>query len=108
MNPIDLEAIRTGYVDVLGQLNAYKAQDIERAIAFGLDASAILDALEQTALAPRPSHAYFRAILGRYISQDIKTAQDAERDRDKFRARREAANRERAAWYADPADNMPW
>lgn len=108
LNPVDLEAIRSGYVDILGQLNAIKARDIERAITCGLEASAILDALEQVALAPRPSHAYFRAVLGRYISQGIFTGQDAERDREEFRARREAANRERAAWYADPADSMPW
>ena len=108
VNPIDLEAIRSGYVDILGPINSIKARAIEAAIAHGLDASAILDALEQTALAARPSHAYLCAILRRYITQGIRTAADAEADRAEYAARREAANRERAAWYADPADAMPW
>jgi hypothetical protein len=108
LHPVDMEAIRTGYVDILGPINAIKARAIEAAINSGLDASAILDALEQTALAARPSHAYLCAILRRYITQGIRTAADAEADREAYAARREAANRERAAWYADPSDDMPW
>lgn len=107
--PQDYEAIRTGYVDVLGQLNGFKARDIEWAINNGLEASAILDALEVTAMAKRPTHYYFRAILHRYATFGIHTAEDAERDREAWAARREAANRESwGAWYKDPAEDMPW
>ena len=108
LDPQDYEAIRTGYVDIIGPLNAIKAQDIEAAIQCGLDAGAVLDAIEQTGLARRPSHAYLRAILRRYAQFGIYTRDLAELDREKFAARREAANAERASWYADPQDAMPW
>lgn len=109
LHPIDLEAIRTGYVDVLGPLNAYKARDIEVAINCGLEASAILDAIEQTARAARPSHAYLVAILRRYATYGITTRQEAEEDREAFRAKQEAARRETwGAWYHDPQDDQPW
>ena len=107
--PIDLEAIRTGYLDVLGSLNAIKARDIEWAIDNGLEASAILDALEQTSMAARPTHYYFRAILRRYVTEGIHDAMAAEAAREEFRAQREAARRETwGAWYQDPDHNMPW
>ena len=109
LTPWDMEAIREGYVDILGSLNAIKARDIEAAISCGLDAGAILDALEQTALATRPSHAYFRTIIRRYMAEGIHTANEAEEAREIFRAKREAANRERwNAWYKDPADDFPF
>ena len=108
LDPQDYEAIRTGYLEVLGPLNSIKAHDIERAIAFGLDASAILDAIYQTAMANRPTHAYLRAILNRYITEGIYTEADAERDRRDYAARREAANRERASWYSDPVEEYLW
>ena len=109
LSPLDYEAIRTMYVDVLGPLNRIKARDIEVAIANGLQASAILDALYETALAARPSHQYMRAILRRYVSFGIYTAEDAEKDREQFRAQREASNREKwGAWYKDPTDDMPF
>ena len=107
LDPQDLEAIRTGYADVLGALNAVKARDIERAISCGLDASAILDAIEQTALAPRPSHAYLRAILERYAREEITSAERAERDREVHRLRQQSWRDEQTvAWYNPPMD--PW
>lgn len=109
LNPIDMEAIRTGYVDALGPINAYKARDVEWAIENGLEASAILDALEQTSMAARPTHYYFRAILRRYVTEGIHDARAAEAAREEFRAQREAARRETwGAWYHDPDHNMPW
>lgn len=106
ITPMDYEAIRTCYVDVLGAMNGVKARDIEAAIDGGLDASAILDALEETALAPRPSHYYLRAILRRYMAQGICTRAQAEQERQAFRARREAADQEAGgAWYKNPALN---
>ena len=102
-SPMDLEQIRQMYVDVLGPLNAIKARDIEQAMNGGLTASAILDAIEQTALAPRPAHAYLRAVLRRYVAEHVTTAEDAERTREAYRAQRAAAGRERSAWYDAPA-----
>lgn len=99
----ELEAIRQEYVDEIGALNAIKARDIEAAIEAGVQASAILDAIEQTALAPRPSHYYLRAILRRYAAEGITTAEEAERSRGDFRTRRAAAGRDRAEWWHNPA-----
>ena len=108
IDPWDLEAIREAYTDLLGPLNSFKAQIIEAAMQNGMTAGAILDAIRQTAFAPRPSHAYLTAIIRRYITYGIHTAEEAEADRQEYAMRREAANRERAAWYKDPRDNMPW
>lgn len=106
-SPMDLEQIRTMYVDVLGALNAIKARDIEQAMNGGVTTSAILDALEQTALAPRPTHAYLRAVLRRYVAEGVTTAEEAERSREAYRAQRAAAGRERSAWYDAPAPARP-
>ena len=109
IDPSDLEVIRQYYVTLLGPLNYYKARDIERAAEAGIDASGILDALEQTAGARRPSHYYLRAVLARYISDGIHSAADAEAARERRRLERDTANRERwSNWYASPEDSMPW
>ena len=107
LSPIQLEAIRTAYVDVIGPLNMYRAQIIEQAMATGLDAGAILDAIEQTAMAPRPSHAYLAAILRRYIAAGITTAAAAMADRQRHAVRRAAAGREASPWYARPSAHNP-
>lgn len=101
--PMELEQIRQMYVDAIGPLNAIKARDIERAMTDGLTVTAILDAIEQTAYAPRPSHAYLRAVLRRYIAEGVHTAEDAERTREAYRAQRAATGRERSTWYDAPA-----
>ena len=104
LNALEMETIRQAYVDALGDLNVFKARDIEAAISEGLEASAILDALEQTAMAARPSHYYLRAILRRYAAEGIHTSAEAEAARAQFRARRAAAHQAAgAAWYKNPA-----
>lgn len=103
LTAVELEMIRQGYVDAIGPLNAIKARDIETAIGAGVQASAILDAIEQTGLAPRPSHYYLRAILRRYASEGITTADEAERSRGDYRTRRAAAGREQTSWWHNPA-----
>lgn len=108
LSPYEMETIREVYEDVLGPINTYKAQAIGKAIACGLTMDAVIDAIEQTAMAARPSHAYLAAILRRYASYGLTTKQAAERDRETFAARREAANRERAVWYRSPDEDMPW
>lgn len=105
----DLEVIREYYTDLLGPLNMFKARDIERAFECGLQVSAILDAIEQTALARRPSHPYLCAILRRYAADHITTVDEAIACRERRRYDREMAMRERwSTWYASPEDQMPW
>lgn len=107
LSPQDMETIRQYYSSILGPLNMVKAAAIERAIGAGLTASAILDALEQTALAPRPSHAYLTAILQRYMAEGITTAEEAEQQRFQRRHEREMARVEREHnWYMTPADEL--
>lgn len=103
--PWEYEQIRQGYESLLGRLNIHKAHDIEIAINRRVEVSAILDALEQTALAPRPSHAYFRAILTRYAEHGILTREDAEAERQERRRERYLAKRQQySAWYDAPLD----
>lgn len=107
ISAMELDAIAAAYNDVIGPLNMYRARTIEEAIGAGLDAGAILDAIEQTAMAPRPSHAYLAAILRRYIADGITTAAAAISDRQRHAVRRAAAGRETAPWYARPAAHNP-
>lgn len=106
----DLEVIRQYYERILRcYLNAFTAADIEQAINAGLKTSAILDALDETAMAPRPSHYYFRAILKRYMVEGITTREQAEEQRMRRRHERAMArmNRENA-WYSSPMDVTEW
>ena len=62
-------------------------------------------------MAPRPSHAYLRAILARYRAEGITTREKAEDDRRRRRAQKERARIEREnAWYAPPqgSDQYEW
>lgn len=108
LEPLELEKIRKCYIDVLGPLNYFKAKVLEEAIQYGLQTSAILDALEQTAIAPRPSHAYLSAILHRYICQDIHTVEDAERDRLRRRYEREDGLKQALNWWERSSDELPF
>lgn len=100
LQPLDWEQIRQAYVDVLGALNSIKARDIEEAVENGLQASAILDAIEQTAMAPRPTHYYLRAILNRYARWGIFSGELAEKDRNERKREQRLANlRKEEAWY---------
>ena len=98
--PFEWEQIRQTYVDVLGALNCVKAHDIEEAVNQGVQPSAILDAIEQTALAPRPTHYYLRAVLRRYANWGIFTREAAEKDRnERKREQRLAQYRNECTWY---------
>lgn len=100
LHPWEYEQIRMTYSELLGDLNMYKAMDIQRAIDGGVELSAILDALEQTAMASRPTHYYFRAILRRYVEQHITTAEEAEAQRIERRKDRKAAKSAQwLGWY---------
>ena len=106
----DLEVIRQHYEGVLRcYLNNVTAGDIERAIQAGLQTSAILDALDETAMAPRPSHHYFRAILLRYMREGITTREKAEQQRWLRKHEREMARMCREnAWYSSPMNETEW
>lgn len=109
VSALDLDRIRRAYNDVLGELNIVKAHVIEDAIDAGLQTDAILDAIEQTAMARRPSHYYLAAILTRYQSDHLFTKKQIDADRCARRRERFISNRQRwADWYESPEDQLPW
>lgn len=104
---LDLEVIRQMYNSVIGDLNAVKARDIEEALQY-MDASAVKDAIEQTAFAARPTHYYLRAILRRYQNDRIRTAKDAERDRYIRRHKQQEAKWQREEWFTHASEDLPF
>lgn len=79
-SPADLEVIRTAYTGVCGQLTAPIAHFIEKCISAGMEPAVIVDAIERTGWARRPSPFYLRAILQRYLREQIRTMDDVEGD----------------------------
>ena len=104
----ELEDIRDAYVPILGPLNIVKANVIERALSCGIKPEAIIHAINETALAPRPSHAYLSAILTRYMNMGITDMAAILRENAQREQSRAEANASKWAWYATPADEMPF
>lgn len=75
-NPQDLECIRTAYLGVCGPLTAPIAHFIEQCLTAGMEPAVIVDAIERTGWARRPSPFYLRAILQRYLREQIRTMED--------------------------------
>lgn len=57
------ERIVHAYTQAVGPMNYFVAQEIESAIRQGLTVANILEAIQITSFAPRPSAAYLRAVL---------------------------------------------
>lgn len=108
LNPSDLEQVRMAYNSILGDLNAVKARAIEEAMCYGVEASAVIDAIEQTALAPRPSFYYFRAILRRYTNDGITTAEMAKNDRWERRKKQQQEKWRSEEWFEHRNEELPW
>lgn len=101
--PADMETIRIAYESVLGLLNSVRAHDIEWALGCGLKLSAILDAIDQTAMARNPSHFYLRAILQRYVKDEIFTREIAAKRRRYRSDMRKLHSEDRwSSWYGSP------
>ncbi len=79
-NPRDLEVIRTAYNGSIGPLTAPIAHFIEKCITAGMEPAVIVDAIERTGWARRPSPFYLRAILQRYLNWGIRTMEDVHGD----------------------------
>lgn len=88
LNPQDLEDIRISYKSSLGmELTATVAAYIERCLRAGMQAEVVVDAIERTGWARRPSPFYLRAILRRYLEWSIFTMEDVlddQADREDF------------------------
>ena len=91
ISPEDGERIAQSYHRNIGNLTGAVASFITQAVASGLTVANILEAIEITGFAPRPSAAYLRAILRNWIRDGVTTSQI------KYQARREQDNP--ALWY---------
>lgn len=106
-SPQDLEAIREMYVSILGPLNVVKASIIERALRNGVKPDAIIYAINETAIARRPSHAYLCSILSRYMTDGILDMNAILREKAQRDRARADANAAKWGWYASPEDDIP-
>ena len=108
LEPGELEQVRICYNSVLGELNSIKARIIEQAFEYGVEASAVIDAIEQTGYAPRPSYHYFRAILTRYMNEHIYTAQQAKDDRFARKKKQQEEKWKRDEWFEHRDEQLPY
>ena len=101
---IDYDYIRDTFLEVIGHMTIFHAKFIEKSITDGkLDTSAVIDALEQTSFAPRPSFPYFRAVLSRYVAEGIHSAEEAAQQRWARAIERADRNRDKEMrWYQEP------
>ena len=65
------ERIVHAYTQAVGPMNYFVAQEIESAIRQGLTVANVLEAIQITSFAPRPSAAYLRAVLRNWIRDGV-------------------------------------
>lgn len=101
--PHDLEVLRDAYETNVGLLTGVVQMTITNALEMGMELAVILDAINTTAWASRPSARYFAAILRRYQAAGIMTMDDVIRDNDQHEQRIQTYKRRRSArWYDEP------
>ncbi len=84
-----MDDIARYYRDTLGCVMPPMAKrDVEAAIEAGLEPQLVIIALDETALAPRPSWAYARAILRRLLREGVYDEQAYNRRQAQFKARK--------------------
>lgn len=84
-----MDDIARYYRDTLGCVMPPMAKrDVEAAIEAGLEPQLVIIALDETALAPRPSWAYARAILRRLLREGVYDEQAYNRRQARFKARK--------------------
>ena len=93
-NADDLQAIKEAYQGCIGcNISVTIAHYIENLLANGMQPEVILNAIQETGWARRPSPQYMRAILERYRSRGIKSMEQLLYDQDEFA--------ERKHWWED-------
>lgn len=99
----DLKVFAKAYNDILGPMNMQIAYYVTQLCHQGMELEVILDALQQTAWARRPSPQYFRAICARRQSQGILTMAALAAEQDAWEARAKP-------WWQvdDNRDDLPW
>lgn len=89
----DYQAIKEGYCSAIGPLTAPVAWYLEGLMNDGMAPEVILNAIQETGWARRPSPQYLRAILERYRLHGIKTIPQLLHDQDEFA--------EQKQWFED-------
>lgn len=72
LNPDELESIRQAYVTNIGPLKAPIAHYLENCLQT-METALVINAIEETGWASRPSPQYLRAILERYKREGLDT-----------------------------------
>lgn len=98
----DLRVFAKAYNDILGPMNSQIAYFVTNLCQQGMELEVILDALQQTAWARRPSPQYFRAICARRQSQGILTMAALVAEQDAWEARA------KPWWQPEERDELPW
>ena len=84
-----MDDIARYYRDTLGCVMPPMAKrDVAAAIEAGLEPQLVIIALDETALAPRPSWAYARAILRRLLREGVYDEQAYNRRQARYKARK--------------------
>ena len=83
-NENDLLSIKQAYNDCIGDLKAAVAWYLEGLIKWGMEPEVILNAINETGWAKRPSPQYMRAILERYKAHGIKSMPHLLHDQEEF------------------------
>lgn len=69
------ERIVQAFTQAVGPMNYFVAQEIEKAVQQGLTVANVLEAIQITSFAPRPSAAYLRAVLRNWIRDGVSHRQ---------------------------------
>lgn len=98
ITPDDLMAIRDAYVTYVGQpMTAMVAHEVEAALADGMRPSVVIEAAKVTGDAPRPTPYYMRAVLRRWLRDNILTDDALAADKAAFEQQQAAAPSK--AWW---------
>lgn len=83
-NDQDLTAIKQAYNECIGDLKAAVAWYLEGLMEWGMEPEVILNAINETGWAKRPSPQYMRAILERYKAHNIRSMPQLLHDQEEF------------------------
>lgn len=97
LHPMDIEVLEDYYKQNLGhEIPPFMARLMTYCHAEGMEVPVILEAIDITMMAPRPSGAYLRAVLQRWRMQGIHT--EAQLREDERRHMEEKLDRGRNKW----------
>lgn len=94
--------ILIAYNEILGDMPSQVGHFLTELMADGMEADVIINAINDTAWAPRPSPRYLRGILLRYQDDEINTMEDLRRNqsrRDMARRRDHYAREQELEWW---------